>query len=191
MMNCKDAGPKLHALLDQTLERQEAARVRKHVEGCAACAEEFRLLEFLAASIAALPERSPSAAFSENVLGALGAAGASLPRWAKWTAGAMSVLTSAWTAGLVLLLSSRLSLPKALRAAELAAHPSQALLLFKFQLAKSLLVFGDFITTLHALGRLLGPRMAEQSPRLLAAAALAGLFVATISRKTPLGVSAK
>lgn len=192
-MDCKGMRTKLQDLLDQTLEPQESAKIRNHLQQCDSCRAEYRQLESIAQAIASLIYFSPSPAFSEKVLTALGLQEAPviLPQWAKWSIGAFGSLISCWTVGITLLISSRLSLWRTIGAFELLANPSQMSILFKLYLAKAALTRGNFVAALHALDRLFGPETANMPFQLVAATAVAGIVMAAISTKAPMSAATR
>jgi len=190
-MDCKDIRFRLQELLDQTLSKQESVRVERHLQACASCLAHHRQLQALSRAIAALPDYSPSPAFTGGVLSALGLEEATcgLPQWAKWIIGSFCSLASCGAAAAILLALSRLSLWQAARGFELLSDPSQAAVLAKFYFLRSALMLGDCWQTLRAWGPIFGPETAHLPLESAAAAVLAGFFMAAVLRKTSLGAA--
>lgn len=79
-MNCDEARPMLHALLDGELDARETHEIESHVAGCTACAAELAGLRDLrqAMAVAQLRHAAP-AALRRRIEGALPAANAGAP----------------------------------------------------------------------------------------------------------------
>lgn len=189
-MVCRDIRIKLQDLLDGTLGQGGTLRIENHLKMCGPCFKRHKQLQLISKAIASLPHYCPTAAFSGKVLAALGLEKEAdlLPQWVKWTIGAIGSLMSSWTVGVICLLGPRLSLWKAVDAFHLLANPSELLTLMKLYLAKSAFMLGDFLTTASALSS--WPQ-AGLPIQLAAAAVIAGIFMAVVSKKAPIGAANK
>ena len=192
-MNCKAVENRLQEFLDSAIGAQEAKQVKSHLKACVSCARQYRGLKLVVESISCLPYYSPTPAFNEKVLSALGYEQKPkfLPQWVLWAEASLGSLMACWMAGVILLISSRLTLWKTIGAAKLAANPSQVLLLFKLYLAKAALMLGDLLATFRALDRLFGPETTNMPFELAVAAVVAGIFMAVVSQKAPMSAATR
>lgn len=70
-MNCQQAQERFSEFLDKTLNQEEAAAVRSHLDACAECQAEFRDFEKTVASLQSMGEVEPPAGFTDRVMDAV------------------------------------------------------------------------------------------------------------------------
>ena len=99
-MECQEIKYKLQELVDGSLEKDEAAAVRKHLKVCRDCATDYRLLALTAQAIRSLPLAGPGPLFNARIMDSLGLdyLPSRIRPAAKWLLGTALGLSSLWIA---------------------------------------------------------------------------------------------